>query len=793
MFNQAGEQNSHEIARPQAVSFDGVAVIMLAVFAGLAPFFFIPTSSFPLQLTKVVFVALAALLTLACFIAGRMKERRISLPVHPLFFAAFAIPVAYLISASFSSNVWLSLAGGGLGTDSVAFIAILTLLFALPALVIRSKEKLLQQYLAILAGGGILALFQGLRLMIDPGTLSFGVLDSRTTTLLGSWYGISVFFGLIIILCLVTLIAVRLEGMLKWFVTGAIVVSLIFLSVVNFALTWWLVGGFALAVFVYSISIGSYSRGGGTGMSFAALLVLAFAIVFLVGGENLQNTLANSFGVAHVEVRPSWQSTVDIARATLGTDFFFGSGPGTFGKQWLLYKPQIVNQTNFWNADFASGIGYVPSTIATTGLLGLIAWILFFSAFLYAGFRALLGKGSSEDPIAYYLSLSTFLGALYLWLFAILYMPGPVLLAFAFFMTGLFLASLRMREGQLREWRLSFVDTPRLGFLAVLFLTIAFLGSVASIFSVGQVFASGVYFQKAAVTLNQTGDLTTAEALTRQAISFGPQDQHYRLIAAINIAKLNALGTKTDLPPEQLRTEFQNDLATAVAAAQAGVAYDSRDYQNWLTLAQVYQTVVPLKIEGAYDNAKKAYEQAIALNPQSPALLLRQAELELLNGNRDAAEKQVVAAIEKKNNYTDAIFLLSQIQIEEGKIDEAIQAVDAATIIDPSNPVAFFQLGLLRYSKKDFTNAAAALEKAVALSADYSNARYFLGLSYAELGHPDDAIKQFERIENLNPDNQEVKSILENLRAGKPAFGTTQTAKVETLKGVPVPDAKAAE
>jgi hypothetical protein len=45
-----------------------------------------------------------------------------------------------------------------------------------------------------------------------------------------------------------------------------------------------------------------------------------------------------------------------------------------------------------------------------------------------------------------------------------------------------------------------------------------------------------------------------------------------------------------------------------------------------------------------------------------------------------------------------------------------------------------------------------------------------LGLIYDRKGDGPRAIQQFEEIEKFNPDNQEIKRILQNLRAGKPAL-----------------------
>jgi hypothetical protein len=109
----------------------------------------------------------------------------------------------------------------------------------------------------------------------------------------------------------------------------------------------------------------------------------------------------------------------------------FGSGPGTFVQDWSLYRPRELNNTIFWNSDFDTGIGFIPTSFITTGAVGAIAWIVFLALFLMTGFRTLVIR-SKEDEIVSFLSLSSFLGALYLWTIAIFQTPTPVLLSLAF-------------------------------------------------------------------------------------------------------------------------------------------------------------------------------------------------------------------------------------------------------------------------------------------------------------------------------------------------------------------------
>jgi len=90
--------------------------------------------------------------------------------------------------------------------------------------------------------------------------------------------------------------------------------------------------------------------------------------------------------------------------------------------------------------------------------------------------------------------------------------------------------------------------------------------------------------------------------------------------------------------------------------------------------------------------------------------------------------------------------------------------------LSPDDTGLAFQLGLVYRADNQLDKAQQEFERAVYLDPNYSNARYFLGLIYDGKGTKDKAIEQFVQIEKLNPDSQEIKNILENLRAGKEAL-----------------------
>ena len=251
--------------------------------------------------------------------------------------------------------------------------------------------------------------------------------------------------------------------------------------------------------------------------------------------------------------------------------------------------------------------------------------------------------------------------------------------------------------------------------------------------------------------------------------------------------RLNQIINQADLTIEERRTQFQNVLSATIRNAQRATEINPGNYQNWFSLGRVYQSVVSLQIEGAYDSAVSAYERAETLAPTSAALALNRAQLELANNNPTDARDFIDKALKLKNNYTEAVFLLSQLQIQAGELTEAVQSVGAATLLEPDNPAVFFQLGLLHFTIGNNELTILALERAVALNDIYSNARYFLGLAYEREGRIEEAIQQFEKVEQFNSDNEEVKTILGNLRAGNPSFENLDiSSNIQTRESLPI-------
>ena len=803
LFNFSMDENildaeSGELARlPHAESLlDRLARLALFVaFFGL-PLIAIPSASIPFGFSKTAFFMLATAFAAALFAVARLRDGEFSFPHAPLFYGLLAVAAVSAISTLASGSLPLSWSGAFYDAGSLAFLLSLAAFLFLFAALIKNADQVFYAYLLFFVSAALVALFHIIRFAVGPEVLSFGFFASPTDTPLGRWNDLGAFFGAVAVFALATLEFMKLRPMLRGLLLAALAVSLIILAAVNFTLVWLLLGIVALVFLVYLIAFRHTTRAGfedlrkdasahpsaeqketeGAATSpkqplkipIPSLAVFVCSAVFVVGAGTIGGAISERLNLASFEARPSFGATLAVARDTWKASPFFGAGPNMFVREWLLSKPDGTNQTIFWNTDFASGVGYLPTILVTTGLLGAVAWLFFLAAYAYAGFRFILS--SASEKAARYLVGASFMTSLFLWCLLFFYASGAAILTLAFALTGLTIAALA-GVGASRRTAFSFTGNPAISFAVVLGLIVFLLGDAAFAYGIGNRFASSVSYLRGIRAANERGDMQEAERQIALALARSETDVYARALTETALARLQAvLSETTEANAATKREEFQQVLGQAVEYGRDAIALDNGSYENWLALGRVYEAVVPLKIDGAYESARAAYEAALARNPKSPGILLALARLEVVKGDGERAREFIGKALQTKPNYTEAIFLLSQLEVQEGNIAGAIQSVEAAVLLSPNDPTLRFQLGLLHYNEKDYRSAAAAFERAVAQNPNYANARYFLGLAYERTSRDAEAIAQFEILAKANPDNKEIGLILKNLKAGRSPF-----------------------
>lgn len=742
------------------------------VFVALIPLFFIPGGVVNFLMSKTLFIGLGTILLLLLCLIRIIKDGTIKIIIHPIIVAILGLLLVIFLASVLNETPLISMIGYNLEIGTFAFMAIMGVLFLIVAHMFQSQRRAFYLYGAFTVSLLLLAVFHTIRFIGGPEVLNFGVFPDLVSGPAGEWGNLAMIFGAGTILSLITLQMLSLPKLYKALTYLLLVISLIALAIVNFYIVWWILAIFSLVVFVYSYSFGTQKRK----ISISSFLVLIISIIFIVAGGLIGNFVADNLNINYISARPSWPVTFEIIQETVKTDPVLGVGPNNFSVQWEKMRPLNVNQSIFWNTTFNAGAGLIPSFVVTTGLLGILGWLVFFGLFLYIGIKTVFSI--IEDVVLRYLTTSSFFVALFFWLSIILFSPGVPVIALTFIFSGLFVA-LAARSGKVSVIGMSLNKHPKVSFVTVLVIVFLIIGTLVSGFILTRKVIASYYVRQAFASQN----FSESQDYLLKAISLEKRDDFFRILSDAYLVQLTSVVNQTDVSEDQVSQEFQSTLMAAVRSAEEARNINPHSFQNWMALAGVYHYVTPY-VPGAYESAIEVYKEAEKRNPITPVIDLSRARLELANNNIEGARENIDKALQKKPNYSDAYFLISQIEASQGNLREAIKSSESAVLLSPNNPGRYFELGLLKYNAEDYSGAAKAFAKAVELAPNYLNAKYFLGLSYAYSGNDLLAIEQFEELQDVVPENQEVKSILSNLRAGNPPFNPPQ--EPETREELPV-------
>jgi cytochrome c-type biogenesis protein CcmH/NrfG len=174
------------------------------------------------------------------------------------------------------------------------------------------------------------------------------------------------------------------------------------------------------------------------------------------------------------------------------------------------------------------------------------------------------------------------------------------------------------------------------------------------------------------------------------------------------------------------------------------------------------------------DAARAAFARTYRLPPESAAAHLVAAQMMIRLEMEAQAESELKRALEKDARIPRAHYLLGQIALFRGRLDEAIALSERELAINPGDAMTFYQLGdaFLRASKID--EAAAALQKSLWLNPYYSGPYILLGRIYLKKGQPATAEGMLRSAIQHDPNNRSAHYLLAQL--------LQQTGRLEEAK-----------
>lgn len=771
-------EKSSAVKNGTIILFDKIASNLLLLGSFLVLILAWPILNFSLEIPKkIVLVGVVLISSLLWFLA-RLKDKRLLVVkswIWPLsgLFLFFAT-----LSSLFSGIPRVSFVG--LGFESATLVSLLAFwfLFFLAAQYSQTKQKFLFVYLSIFAAFAVAFLFQVIRLSFGN-FLPWPLFDYGSTNLIGKWNDFGVLAGFIVLTSILVLefLPIRESKMTKNSLWSFLLAGLISLVLINSSVVWMILAGLLVLLCLYNFFFLNRGLDNQKRKMLVAIPVLIISLLFISFSQTKIDSNGNSevgfiakynrqvsekLNISSLEVRPSLKGTILITESSLKDSPIFGSGLNNFVAPWLENKPLGVNDGQFWNLEPTFGFGFIPSFFVMTGLTGGLVLVFLIFYLLFLGVRSLFSK-SIDGIDKYFVLLATF-GLFYFCSILIFTVPETSILTVSFLIFGLFLSQLagvgqlKTKEINLiREGKSKFLTSFLIGFSFAVLLVLIWLWFASSL--------AVLSFEKSSKAI-AIGNLEKAEKYLDLALRLNPQDAYYRSSAQLNVAKMNSLLAQK-IPQEELLSKYSGVFEKAKQAVDNAVKSNSQNYLNYIVRGSLYENVIPLGVDGSYELAEKNYQEALKYNPHGPDMYLNLARLEIVNKDYTQAENYLEKSLAEKGNYLDAIFLQSQIYAEKGFLDSAIKRAEYAVSLAPDDGNVLFQLGYLKYRTADYRGAVKTLQAVVDRSPTYANARYFLGLSYYQLGSTNLAIKEFDELLKTNPDNQEIKKIISNLRAGR--------------------------
>lgn len=796
---------------------------------GLVPLFFLPLTASPVEENKTMLAVALMLIAFGALLAKTLNTGRFAFPKGKFWLAGVAFLVITGISSGLSSAPQISWWGNLTSPDSFLHFIIYGLAMFLTPMFLRETGELIKVLMFFSISLFLLSVYSLLQ-FFGIFILPLDFTKAISFNPIGTVQALAIFLGSGLVMLVALLTSFKLSAALKIVFSFSAALLSFILVLVNFNYVW--LGILFASALVVAWQVMNSRRttipspifrkegnmdapspyeeegrgevgGAMLGPKFGLPLVLMVIVAILFFVQPPISTIVQ----LPAEVRPSFGATLDIAKGTLSsgvTNAIFGSGPSTFLYEYLTHRVADLNATAFWGVRFAQGFATAPSLLVTTGLVGAIALFFTLGMFIWTGFRGVAMLSRTERDArgnkgAEKIALISFVSFLFLLLSWFYYPVNFSIFLFTFLFAGMVIAALRT-GGAIKEFEFSLLATPQRTFALSLIIIVFIVGVVVGVYWQGQRYIASVFHTLGVEAYNKTQNIDEAMKKVSLAVNLdNSQDRYWRTFSQLLALRAQEVLANKTLDTAQLQQRYQTILQNEIQAGQQAIKVNPADSLNWRQLAAIYEDNIAV-VGGADSFAAQNYEEAAKRNQKNPAEFLNIARVYVRSGdnlqariarlsedakkNKDEIaklsaerEEKLTKALENlqksillKADYAPAHFLASQVYERQGNRPLAIQKTLETRNLNPLDTGVGYQLGLLYYLDSQTEKARDELERVVSLSESFSNARYFLGLSYETLGDKKKAIAQFERVSELNPDNQEVEKIVENLRAGRKAL-----------------------
>lgn len=754
------------------------------VLVALVPVLVLPFTSESLEFNKQAVLVLLVFVSLFAYMVKILVSGKFAITISKTHIAVAVLMLAYVLATIFSQDRYGSFWGWPRVTfDSLLTIIGLCLMYFTVSNIFTKKEIFTS--LVIFALSSLTATLYGVLQLAGLFVIPLGFAKSTAFNTIGSVGNFGMMLAVLLPLLVVFLITVS-EKWLKIILGVGVALSAVALFLINSILVWWVI----LVSSALVIAFGMFKRDL-FDLRWLSIPIFFFvlALFFILVTPNISWIPARP-----LEIYLNQKTTIDVVLKTLKQKPILGSGPGTFSFDFSKFKNPEFNNSQLWNISFDSGASKILTALATTGVVGFLSWILLVGVIIFYGVKFLLKNKDKENSSFQIIIAGVFVALLSQSVSLLLYSSNFVLDFMFLFLIACFISFVSEKK----EFNLTPSSFLTLG--VTLAFTLVFIFGLGLIILEGQRYIADVNFVNAMSAYNKN---QPDKGLSRleSAVSQNPNSDLYWVnLSQAYLGKLSQLASKKSLSDAEkstvsiLANNAANSARNATNASPANATV-------WANGGMVYYNLIGL-LAGAEDWSAKYYDQASALDPVNPYYITQKGVALLAKAsvtdkdNADAKKKdlenakaQFDNAIKLKSDYASARFQLAMVLQAQGKTDQVLPALQETQKYAPRDVGLAFQIGLLYYQNKDYKNAQAEFELATTVNPQYSNALYFLALTYSAQNQNDKAITTITQVLKLNPDNAEIKTVLSNLQAGKdPLAGIAQQTPAQPPVKEETPD-----
>lgn len=373
------------------------------------------------------------------------------------------------------------------------------------------------------------------------------------------------------------------------------------------------------------------------------------------------------------------QISQDTPRLAQG--FLVGSGYGNFITTFNRFKLPTFNLTPVWFVTFGNSSSFVLEILATTGVLGLVA----FGYLLFRVLREFAGKQSFSD--------NAVVGSVILaFLLAFLLPFSFVIQATLLLLLGLFAASHAFRHHgkffdielemvALRKGLFALNGEPVTNRSATRILPIAFFAffilfaGLIGFFSVTYVL-SDITFQKSLAAAAQNNGNLTYQYQQDAIKTFPYREGYYRIFSQTNLALANSISSQqpqVGSPSADVQNTLYALIQQSITNGRTATSVSPLNVTSWQNLASVYRALIGFG-QNAEQFAVQASQQAIALDPNNPQEYINLGGIFYQLGQYENAQNQFQIAVRLKPDFANAYYNLGHALENKADLEGAMQA-----------------------------------------------------------------------------------------------------------------------